>query len=40
MLASPILEIDVVPVQAMKSYGEVDDITTSSLPLHWMGVVG
>jgi len=34
MLASRILESDVIPVQAMKAYGEVDDTPTSSLPLH------
>jgi hypothetical protein len=34
MLASRILENYVVTVQTMKVYGEVDDIPTSSLPLH------
>jgi hypothetical protein len=34
MLASRILESGVVLVEAMKDYGEVDDIPTSSLPLH------
>jgi len=39
ILSSRILESD-VPVQGMRAYGEVDDIPASSLPLHWMGVVG
>jgi len=34
MLASRIIESDVVPVQAIKAYGELDDIPTSSLPLY------